>query len=92
MLPFQLGNFDETAMMVKSIKRPKVFVPKGCITAGIIAPETITSTTLFLSIFLDGTSGPSFIILPSKKYVITDDVVSKFSADFKVRFGHLFKL
>jgi hypothetical protein len=52
--------------MVKKFHRRYIVIPNDLRDAGVVAPPTITSTTLFISIFFDGFLGPSFIIIPEK--------------------------
>jgi hypothetical protein len=81
-----LCNFDETSMMVKKFQKKHVYTLEGLEDPGTVAPPAITSMTLFICIFFDGFIGPSFIIIPEKKFHINEDVKSKFKGNFKVKF------
>jgi hypothetical protein len=72
--------------MVKFRRKQKVCIPTGLIDSAKTLPETITSCTLFVSAFLDGFPGPSFLILPSKKYSVDEELISSFSGKFKIKF------
>jgi hypothetical protein len=63
----------------------KVYVPEGMKQAGLIVNDAIVSITLFLNIFLDGFSGPNFLIFP-RGYRITETIITLFSRNFKIRF------
>jgi membrane-associated HD superfamily phosphohydrolase len=83
-LPYQLCNFDETSLLVKKSRKGKVYIPVGMKQAGVVVNDPITSTTLFLCVFLDGTPGPNFLILP-KTWELTKNIKDRFSRNFNVR-------
>jgi hypothetical protein len=78
--------------MVKKFRRQRVYVTDGLEDAGTIAPPTIISMTLFISIFGNGFVGPCFIIIPEKKIKINEEVTNQFGGNFRVKFIFYMKI
>lgn len=71
--------------MVKKFRKQHVITPIDLLDAGSIAPPTITSMTLFITVFFNGFVGPCFLIIPEKHVHINKEVIDQFQGDFVVK-------